>query len=297
MTVSAAFRTAWKTYAKQFGAMMKFLVVELCIFLITLTPLLFLTGGSLSYLALLIVPLFVFLLIPARQNAAFAMQHALDGGSVFSLRPVDFSGYGGKLGHGLKRLLFLLLWSAPVIACAVIAKEHISGEMDVFSLMKAVSSIGNLEFMGGFLDRLGWVVPAISSVDAMIRGVVYLAGLVIISILVFTVGCGMHSGARHAYALGNTKLVNGHHGKNLLCWICSLVVFVPLLICIVIAVTRYTSLLSDITGILFGSVELPDTKVTLIILGIGVLITLPLLPFRSMVTAAYVHGLDQARKN
>lgn len=276
--------------------MMKFLIVELCVFLITLTPLLFLSGGGLNLLALLIVPLFIFLLIPARQNSAFAMQHALDGGSVFSLRLVDFSGYGGKLGHGLKRLLFLLLWCAPVIACVIIAKEHISGEMDVFSLMKVVSSIGNLEFMSGVFGPLGWALPAISSVDAMLRGVVYLVGVVVVSLLIFMIGCGMHSGARHAYALGNIRLVNGHHGKNLLCWICSLVVFVPLLICVIIAVTRYTSLLSNITGILFGSVELPDTKTTLIILGIGALITLPLLPFRSMLTAAYVHGLNRTKE-
>ena len=66
------------------------------------------------------------------------------------------------------------------------------------------------------------------------------------------------------------------------------------------AVTRQTGtatdrwllpLLNNLTGVVNGTVEKPGTKTTLIILGIGAALTVPLLPLRSMVTAAFVNGL------
>ena len=41
--------------------------------------------------------------------------------------------------------------------------------------------------------------------------------------------------------------------------------------------------------------ELPSTKGTLVILGIGALLTLPLLPLRSLIPAAFVDGLKREK--
>ena len=67
--------------------------------------------------------------------------------------------------------------------------------------------------------------------------------------------------------------------------------YLPLIIAAVIAILRYLPLMNDISGVVAGDVPLPSTRTTLIILGIGAVLTLPLLPIRSMVTAAYVRGL------
>ncbi len=50
-------------------------------------------------------------------------------------------------------------------------------------------------------------------------------------------------------------------------------------------------LLNDVSGVLSGEVSLPDNRTSLIILGIGAALTVPLIPLRSMITAAYVRGL------
>jgi len=39
--------------------------------------------------------------------------------------------------------------------------------------------------------------------------------------------------------------------------------------------------------------ELPSTKITVIILGVGALLTMPLLPLRSLIPAAFVDGLGK----
>ena len=46
-----------------------------------------------------------------------------------------------------------------------------------------------------------------------------------------------------------------------------------------------------ISGVMSGDVPRPSLQETGIILGIGAALTLPMLPLRSMVTAAYVSGL------
>ena len=128
----------------------------------------------------------------------------------------------------------------------------------------------------------------------MKTGVIYLililAGLVLLAML----GAGFHSGDRHAFVLDRKGLLKGKRFGVLLCRICSLILLLPLLIAAVIAVSRYLPLLNDVSGVVSGDVPLPSTRTTLIILGIGAVLTLPLLPLRSMVTAAYVNGLKES---
>ena len=68
---------------------------------------------------------------------------------------------------------------------------------------------------------------------------------------------------------------------------------VPLIIAFAIVVLRYLPLLNDVSGVMAGEVSLPSTKTSLLILGIGALLTLPLVPLRSMVTAAFIHGFAE----
>ena len=71
----------------------------------------------------------------------------------------------------------------------------------------------------------------------------------------------------------------------------SLVCLLPLIIAAALTAMRYMPLLNDVSGVISGDVSLPDTRTSLIILGIGAVLTVPLIPLRSMITAAYVRGL------
>ena len=272
MKISSAFRDASRVYFGHFGATAKFTVVELCMTAAALTPALFLTENGLKYLALLAVPFWILLMFWARVNAAEAMKDALNGGSLFSMRLAEPEGYGKKLLYGIRRMVMLLLWAAPLIAAVVIARVHMSGETDGFTVLRMIKGFGGGDLM---------------------TGVLYLTLILVATILLLAFGCAFHSGDRHAFAAGKAKLLRGHHGKIVLCWICALAAVLPLLIAAVILVFRYLPTLQDLNGIMAGTSRLPATKDSLIIAGVGTVLTIPLLPLRSLITAAFVNGLDR----
>ncbi len=273
MKISQAIRKAWQAYTAHPGDTLKFLITELCLTLICCAPLLFLFDQKLMWLSLISVPLFLVILIPARMNAALAMRDALAGGRLFSRQLVDLSGFGAKLACGLKRCFFLLLWAAPLLVSLYLIWTHISGEMDGFTLMRMIRK----DFGGGDL----------------FRGAALIAGAVLLTVLLLVFGFAFHSGARHAFAQGSPARVRGHHGKIVLTWLAALLAVLFFLAALVIAVSRYVPVLSDLNGLFMGSVNLPSTRVTLIILGAGALLSLPLLPLRSLISAAFVSGLKE----
>ena len=271
MKISDAFRNAFRVYFGNIGASLKFLVVELCFTLAVLAPLLFLTAdGWMKWLALLSVPMFIGLMLWARVNAAGAMRDSLNGGSLFSMTLADTTAYGKKLAYGMKRLVMLLLWAAPLIACIVIARINMAGETDGFTVLRMIK-----RFCGGDL----------------MTGMLYLVLILIASILLFAFGCAFHSGDRHAFVREDPKLIKGHHGKILLTWLSALVTILPMIVAAVLLVVRYMPVLSDPSGFVAGTVDLPPTKGSVIIAGVGAVLTIPFLPLRSLITAAYVDGL------
>ena len=272
MTISRALKDAFRAYKEHFGATVKFLIVEACITLAAVTPLLFLTDSSLKVFALLAVPFWILLVFWARVNAAAAMRDSLRDGSLFSCRLIDPSEYGKKLAYGLKRILMLLFWSVPLIACLVIAKIHYSGDMDGFTLLRAIKDFGGGDLM---------------------TGVLYMVLIFVAAVLLLAFGCAFHSGDRHAFVRNNPKMLRGHHGKIVLSWICSLLTLLPIIIAIVAVIIRYLPALQDLNGVVMKTVNLPSTRVSLIILAVGAVLTIPLLPLRSLIPAAFVNGLEK----
>ena len=271
MKISTAFKNAFRVYFGNFGASLKFLVIELCFTLAVLAPLLFLTAeGGLKWLTLLSVPFFFFLMLWARVNAAGAMWDSLNGGSLFSMSVADATAYRKKIAYGLKRFVMLLLWAVPLIACIVIARLNMAGETDGFTVLRMIKRFGGGDLMTGML---------------------YLILILLASILLFAFGCAFHSGDRHAFVRGDMKRLKGHRGKIVLTWLCALVATLPMLIAIVLLVLRYMPVLSDPSGFVAGTVDLPPTKGSVIIAGVGAVLTIPFLPLRSLITAAYVDGL------
>ena len=273
MKISDAFRNAFRVYFGNIGASLKFLVVELCFTLAVLAPLLFLTAeGWMKWLALLSVPMFFGLLLWARVNAAGAMWDSLNGGSLFSMTLADTTAYGKKLAYGVKRFVMLLLWAAPLIACIVIARVNMAGETDGFTVLRMIKRFGGGDLMTGML---------------------YLVLILIASILLFAFGCAFHSGDRHAFVREDPKLIKGHHGKILLTWLCALVTILPMIVAVVLLILRYMPVISDPSGFVAGNVDLPETKGSAIIAGVGAVLTIPFLPLRSLITAAFVDGLKK----
>ncbi len=272
MKISQALKDAFRVYTGHFGATVKFLITEACITLAAVTPLLFLSDSSLMMGALLVIPFWILLVFWGRVNAADGMRDSLRGGSLFSYKLIDPSAYGKKLAYGLKRMIMLLFWSIPLIACLVIAWTHYSGDMDGFTLLRVIK-----EFGGGDL----------------MTGIIYMALIFIATVLLVAFGCAFHSGDRHAFVRNNPKMLRGHHGKIVLCWICSLLTILPMIIAIAAVIVRYLPVLKDLNGVVMNTVSLPSTKVSLIILAVGAVLTIPFLPLRSLIPAAYVNGLEK----
>ena len=272
MKISAAFRDASRVFFGHISDTLKFTVTELCMTVAAFTPVLFLTEEGLRPLALLAVPFWILLMFWARVNAAKAMKDALRGGRLFSLRLAEPEEYGKKLLYGVKRMIMLALWAAPLIAAVVIARVQMSGETDGFTVLRMIKGFGGGDLM---------------------TGVYYLLLILAATILLLAFGCAFHSGDRHALAAGNPKLVRGRHGKIVLCWICALAAILPILAAVVVLVFRYLPALQDLNGIVTGSSHLPSTKGSLIIAGVGAVLTVPLLPLRSLIIAAFMDGLDR----
>lgn len=271
MKISQAFRTAIRTVSGRKAETLKFLAVEGALTLMCLAPLLFLTEkGPMRYLAALSAVMWLLIKIPARVNAAAAMQDSLGGGRLFSPGLADPGNYLKKLGYGLGRLGLLALWAAPLTAALLFAWEKYSGDTDGLTVMNMIYEFGGKD---------------------MKTGVVYLLLILAALILLFALGAGFHSGDRHARVLGEKGLLKGKRPKVLLCRICSLVFLLPLLIAGFAAMLRYVPLLNNVSGVISGDVSMPSTTPTLIILAAGIALTAPLIPLRSMVTAAFVRGL------
>ena len=84
MKVKNVWKDSFKLYKKNFGPLCLALLAELVLRGIALCPVLFLAEKKLAPLALLAIPLYVLIVLPARQNYALALQDMLNGGSVFS---------------------------------------------------------------------------------------------------------------------------------------------------------------------------------------------------------------------
>ena len=76
MKISSAFRDALRVYRAHFGDTVKFLIVEACLVLAVLTPLLFLSNSGLRNLALLALPLYL-LVIPCLREVMDSLRPLL----------------------------------------------------------------------------------------------------------------------------------------------------------------------------------------------------------------------------
>ncbi len=270
-------RAAWRLYTTNFIPLMKTLLVQLILRAIALTPLMFLADKALAPLAWLAVPVYLLIVLPARQNVALALQDLLHGGDLFSTRLIETKDYGRKLLRGLKGTLCMLLWSAVTIAGIVwLALAFTgSGGMDGFTLLRLFSSAGKI--IGG---------------KTMEGAFLIIGGIAATSILAL-VGCAVHCGARHAIAKGDKQVLKGKRGGLSGLWLLSLVLLLPFVIAVALTLGDWAigALKGFLNTFQFSAMAITGRQVWSIVVA-AVALLLPVIPFRTLLPAVYLHDKE-----
>ena len=282
---------AWGLYRRHWGALMLMLLVELVLRLMAATPLLFLAAGETRALALLCVPLWMLIVLPARQNAAQVMAELQAGEPLRLTELVSGRDYGRKLCRGLKQTGLLLLWALPFLCATAFALyvfkgETVAGVTDSFSLLRTFIDLGN--------SRVVRVLLPISE-SATIRGVGAVAVLYLLTLTPVFFGQAFHSGTRHAFALGRgPKALKRRRGGVICTWLVGLLTLVPFALVAAKVSTGYLSaLMSAVASMGSAPLPAPDQKVWIIALAF-VALCLPLVPLKQLITACRVRlALDK----
>lgn len=275
---------AWTLYRRYFPQMMLGLLLQIVLRLIVATPLLFLAATETRMLALMTLPLFVLIVLPARQNAAEVMAKLHQGYGFDLMGFVSFENYGKKLLRGLKTTLLMLLWALPFIAATgflafVYGGKTIEGVTDTFTVLRTVINLGNHQLVKTLLPV---------SDTATIRGVMAIIVMYLLTALPILIGWAFHAGHRHAAALG-VKLRS--RGRVMGVWFLSLVTLVPFIVTAgAISMGFLKQLLGALSAIGQGSFSLPPLEKNMwLLVAAFVVLLLPVIPFKQLLPAACVH--------
>ena len=260
-------------YKKNFGQLCLALLAEIILRAICLSPLLFLADKALAPLAWLAVPLYVLIALPARQNYAVALQDMLAGGSVFTPRLISTQDYWKKLLRGVKGTICILLWSAVTIGGISWMYAALTGMMDFITLMSIFKTIG-----GGVAE-----------------GILLVTGGVAASMLLIVLGCAVHSGSRHAIALGDKKLMRGNRLRLTALWFLGCVLLVPFAAVVLFTMGDYAlSLVRELKNLKLPAFTL-NVKQTALLAGGALVLLFPVLPLKNLLPAVYLRKAKEAR--
>ena len=270
MKLKPVLKESLRLYKKNFPQLCLALLIEVILRAIALSPLLFLADKALAPLAYIAIPLYILIVLPARQNYALALQNMMDGGNVFTVGLISVNRYFEKLLHGLLGMVCILLWSAVTIVSAVLLYCAYVGHwgMDVLTLIRLCSSVGGGDIMTGLLLILGGIAA---------------------SVLLILLGCAVHSGSRHAIAMGNWKLLKGNRLRLTALWFLGLVLVVPFAAVVVAALGDYAlTLVNALKSFTFpSSFALNGKQIAMLAAG-AIVLLFPLLPLKNMLPAVYL---------
>ena len=273
MKVKNVWKDSFALYKKNFGPLCLTLLIELVLRGIALCPVLFLADEKLKPLALLAIPLYVLIALPARQNFALALQDMLNGGSVFSTQLICTKDYGRKLLRGVKGMLCILLWSLLTIAGVSALYAALMGLVDFITLMRIFSAIGG----------------------SVVDGILIVAGAVAGSCLLILLGCAVHSGSRHAIAMGDKKLLKGHRLGLTGLWFAGLALLVPFCAVAVFTLGDFAvTVVSALKNMQMPSLSLNAQQAAMLLGGAAVLL-FPVVPLKNLLPAVYLRKVKEAR--
>ncbi len=275
MKLTTAFRETLRLYKKNLPDLLLTLLLEMVLRAMCLAPLLFLASPETSALAWLCVPLYLLIILPARQNYAEALQGMLDGGRVFGLRLVSVENYGAKLLRGLLGAARLLLWSLPAIAGISAMLYIYNGAVDGFTAMRLFSQLGGGSTMSGIFVAVGIIAAAL---------------------VLTVVGCAAHCGSRHAAALGDQTLLRGHRLNLTALWMLGLCLLLPFAAVLVITTGEWAlSFVRQLgNALLSGQISLALGNRMYILLAAVLVLVLPVLPVKNMLPAVYLRHVKES---
>lgn len=285
MKIWTVIRESVRVYARNFGDLMLAFLLQMLLRAMCLTPLLFLLSEEFSYLAWLCIPMWVLLVLPARQNYAIAMQDMLHGGSVFTPRLISTEKYFYKLWRGVIGLMKAAVWLALPVMAVLVMYQIYKGEGE-FS--RFVMSLWGFEGRDGITAML-WME---SFGSGIVDGLKNILMAVVSLFLLPVIGCMVHSGTRHAVALEDKSLLRGQRLKLWVIWVLSLVVFAPF--AAVAGVTLGSNLKLFISGFaemfLSKNFSIPELGERLyLMVGAFVVLFIPLVPLKQLMPAVAVH--------
>jgi len=275
MKMKPVWKESFRLYKKNFPQLCLALLVQLVLRGIALCPLMFLADKALAPLAYLAIPMYLLIVLPARQNYALALQEMLHGGSVFSLQLIATKGYWRKLLRGLKGAVCILLWSVVTVTSAVLLYAAYEGHwgLDVLTLMRICSAVGGDDLVGGLMI----IIAAIAA-----------------SALLILVGCAVHSGRRHAAAMGNRQVLKGRRLGMTALWFTGLVLVIPFAAVVVAALGDYAlTLISALKDFSFPETfALNGRQIAMLAVG-AVVLLFPLLPLKNLLPAVYLNMAEE----
>jgi len=274
MKMSKVLGVSARVYRENFWQGALCVLLQIVLRLMAAAPLLALVTKEIQWVALLSILLYLLIVPVARQNMAEAMQDAIAGGPLFSVKLISCENYGRKFLRGLKQTLLMLLWAVLFIAATIVAYWAYAGEIDAFTLVRVLMNLGGGSFMNGI--KLVLVIYAATALPIVI-------------------GCAFHSGTRHAIALGDKKLIRGHRLGVVAVWLLGLVALLPFFGAVAYVGMDFVSgLVSALGNLGTGSIALPSIGDKIYLLAAAfVVLLLPALPFKQLMTAVYVRGLKE----
>ena len=276
MKKKPVWKESFRLYKMHFGSLLLALLVQLVLRAIALSPMLFLADKQYACLAYAAIPLYILIVLPARQNYALALQDMMNGGSVFSPQLICMKGYWGKLWRGMLGMIRILLWSAVTIVSAVLLYGAYEGRwgLDVLTLLRICSSVGSGD---------------------MVAGLALILGAIGASTLLILLGCALHSGTRHAFALSSRKLLRGSRLRLTALWFSGLTLMIPFAAVAVLTLGDYAmTLIAELKNMQFPAFSLNARQIAM--LGAGAVALLcPLLPLKNLLPAVYLRMVKEER--
>lgn len=276
MKLTRTLKDTLRLYGRNFGDCLLTLLLQVIFLLMALTPLVFLSNEATKPLALLCLPMYALIVLPARQNVAEAMQDVLGGGRLFGLRLISTENYWRKVGRGLWHALTLMLWGALLIGAtmlviSVVTGKAIEGLTDGFSLMRHMRALG-----GGSTEK----------------GAVLVVAIYAATVLPLLLGCAFHSGTRHAYALGDRKLVRGKRLKLIALWLMGVLSALPFVVVSALLLRGpMAQLVSAVKALKFSNIDTAALGTSLLGVGVAALVLLlPTISFKQLLPAVFLRG-------
>lgn len=277
--MASIWKSACRAWRHMPGDRLRFALVQGVFRLMAFAPLLFLFVPAVRYLALLSLPLMGCLLF-IRQNAACAMQTALEGGAMCTPQLLDFTDLRQRSIIVLKQAGLILLWGLPFLAATIFLYAAFTGLTDGFTLILSLRNLG-----GG----------------KTVRGVGIAALLYLVTLLPLLFGLAFHSWVRHAFVLGQPlegeqKLIADHRWKVLHAQLTGLITLIPFLLAAFFISRSYLSAVVDAVKNITSGFSLPPLNASLLpVLAAYVVLYLPLMPLRKLLVASAVRTLMEER--